>query len=362
MPNIPRPREGKPPKKLASGFPLFYGTKRLPRVITGDLWSYIKHACIERLHPAQERKALSYVEQAHDFFLAASNPRQASRPLLYYYAFLNLAKVLLLHRGVPLPVKLGHGINDPKINNKKRLRFDRQLVHFEGAATTREKVFPELFVALSDTPPATVAGDHKVRDLFGYVPAIHRTYASTTDQSERFCPIETLEVRTDGHNAWVHLTMLKRKLPRGVDQFFASPTFTTALEKVRSEDETRWAFQTTAAPYVGAALDTAIGRLAAALRELGTYVIFTDAGCRYYFHLDHKPAAPPQACVAYAIMFYLGSITRYKPYDYEKLFEKHTWLISEFIDTQPTQFLHMIASHIANADVVAPHALRTALP
>jgi hypothetical protein len=66
---------------------------------------------------------------------------------------------------------------------------------------------------------------------------------------------------------------------------------------------------------------------------------------------------PPLASV-YAIMFYLGSITRYKPYDFDRIVAgKFTWLIGEFLKTQPAQFVYGVAAHAAGVDVVRPYAL-----
>jgi hypothetical protein len=56
-------------------------------------------------------------------------------------------------------------------------------------------------------------------------------------------------------------------------------------------------------------------------------------------------------------MYYFGSITRYRPADYTKIYEKHTWLISDFLENEPTQFLYGIASTIAGVDVVVPMAI-----
>ncbi len=54
-------------------------------------------------------------------------------------------------------------------------------------------------------------------------------------------------------------------------------------------------------------------------------------------------------------MFYLGSITRYKPYDFDKIItQRYSWLIGEFLSTQPMQFLYALASHLDGVEVVRP--------
>ena len=53
------------------------------------------------------------------------------------------------------------------------------------------------------------------------------------------------------------------------------------------------------------------------------------------------------ATIIYYLMFFFGSITRYHPYLFEKvLSEKEIWLVSEFLKTQPLQFLLLLTSKV----------------
>ena len=54
-------------------------------------------------------------------------------------------------------------------------------------------------------------------------------------------------------------------------------------------------------------------------------------------------------------MFYLGSITRYRPYDFDRyLAGRSGHLLSEFLATQPNQFIYLLASELAGNQVVVP--------
>ena len=56
--------------------------------------------------------------------------------------------------------------------------------------------------------------------------------------------------------------------------------------------------------------------------------------------------------IIYAIMFFLGSVTRYNPYFFDTLMDaKEQWLISEFLNTQPKQFLYYMASAVVGKPV-----------
>lgn len=51
--------------------------------------------------------------------------------------------------------------------------------------------------------------------------------------------------------------------------------------------------------------------------------------------------------VIYIMMFFWGAITRYHSYLFDSLLtKKEKWLISEFLKTQPKQFLYHIASQV----------------
>ena len=57
------------------------------------------------------------------------------------------------------------------------------------------------------------------------------------------------------------------------------------------------------------------------------------------------------------VMFYLGSITRYHPYMFDKIFsDKEQWLMSEFLHTQPKQFLYLATSRVLGQNVLKAYA------
>ena len=59
----------------------------------------------------------------------------------------------------------------------------------------------------------------------------------------------------------------------------------------------------------------------------------------------------------HAAMFYLGSVTRYKPEDFDKILSGgYSWIVEEFIATAPVQFLYILASQLAETVVVRPYA------
>lgn len=54
----------------------------------------------------------------------------------------------------------------------------------------------------------------------------------------------------------------------------------------------------------------------------------------------------------YAVMFWLGSLTRYQPVELLALFDGgYGPFFSEFLTTQPSQLLYLLASEFKNQDV-----------
>ena len=82
---------------------------------------------------------------------------------------------------------------------------------------------------------------------------------------------------------------------------------------------------------------------------------------RYYIYLS-PPAEVvhrlPQLLSMYAVMFYLGSITRYRPHHFQALLRGAFGpRVRDFVTGQPLQFLYLMASEIAGRDVAKPSIL-----
>jgi hypothetical protein len=357
----PLPKDGDRLKVPARGFPCFYGNRRLRRIITGDIWSFLHHISQKTLNKPDSVKASSYIDQAFDFYTAAGTPRQSSRPLLYYYAFLNLAKVLLLHKGINLPPVLKHGIFDPKANARQRLRLAGQIVGSSPLSSQHSEVFPEIVNCLSAGTAAAPMKKMKIIDLLSQIPAIHRTFCAVTSSEPSFCPIK-LEIVRDKSCIWARMFLNKndRDTKTVIKSIGKNTKFSQLFHRITSTEKHVIAYESTTKPFSTRNIDMVIGKLAQEVYKIGIWTIFTEAGYSLYMHKCSNKPYLPQLASAYAVMFYLGSITRYKPYDFDKIFKGYSWLINEFLDTQPVQVLHIIASYLAETEVVSPHAKRIA--
>jgi YaaC-like Protein len=134
--------------------------------------------------------------------------------------------------------------------------------------------------------------------------------------------------------------------------------FKRFFHQVASDNNAEIVFESEGEPGRNRGVDGAILNLANCLQDMGVYSILTSQGYRHYIGNFSPKETFPQLPATLGIMFYLGSITRYKPYDFDKIIDgKYSWLVNEFLKTQPMQFLYCLASFLSGVDVVRPYAI-----
>jgi hypothetical protein len=357
MPRLPDAQQGKIIRNPPTGFPV-YAAGRHPRIISADVWSFLRHVAEASLLERKESAAVAFIEQAAEFYDAAANPRIGSRPLLYYYSFMNLAKAFLLIRHVDLPPAPRHGISDPRANAKRRLRFEGQAVRFLQCAPDHSKLFPEFVrtLGMEIRRPRTV----RLLSLLRQVPGIHRAFCGVTREKPSFMPAKRFELcRIENHlYARMVLSRDDQDTRETLPKIRARRAFRRVFHQVASQNQHELWFETKPQPAATRATDTAIKQLGKLISGVGIWSMLTDMGQKFYLSATPPRESLPPLASVYAIMFYLGSITRYKPYDFDRIVAgRFAWLIGEFLKTQPAQFLYGVAAHAAGVDVVRPYAL-----
>jgi len=353
---FPQAKDGSVLKNSPTGFPGFF-TKRQPRVVTADVWAFLRQAAVSALPRQDEKAALAFIEQAFEFFEAARNPRMGSRPLLYYYSFLNLAKAFLLIRKVTLAVAIQHGISDPKENVTRRLEFSGQKVRFVKCAHDHSHLFPEFVKGLGTE--IHKPRELKVISMLRQIPGIHRTFCKVTGENPSFLPVKHFVLISHGGKIFSRMAVSKSDsdTKATLPVIRGRRAFRKAFSQVLCPKSDELWFESKEVAGIKRGIDTAIRKIATMVGNLGVWSILTAQGYRYYLcSIPPREMLPPLASI-YAVMFYLGSITRYKPYDFDRIVSgRFSWLVGEFLSTQPTQFLYGLAGHVAGVDVVRPFA------
>lgn len=361
---LPAERLGKEITEPPTGFPHFF-KKLQPRIVTADVWDFLETSVktSPKLSKNQKHQSVAFIQQAFEFFEAAQNPRMGSRPLLYYYSFLNLAKVAVLLGGTTIPPVVKHGISDPRENIRQRLRLPGQGVRIDKCAHDHSVIFPEFvsFLGGEVMTPHVI----KVLDLFRQIPGTHRiTYCRVMGCDPCCAPIKLFRFFKVGRNVFLQMGLDRKDddVTITLPQLRASSSFRKLFAEVHVPPE-HWSdrniiwFESDLFEGKTQTVNSALRALGKAIKPLGFSSILTAMGYRHYVLCVPKTKLLPPLAVIYAVMFYFGSITRYKPYDFDRIVEdKYSWLVSEFLKTQPNQFLHGLAGHIAGVDVVQPFA------
>ena len=116
--------------------------------------------------------------------------------------------------------------------------------------------------------------------------------------------------------------------------------------------------ETTAIQYSHIPSD-ALASVATALKEkFWTAILAQPPYRKYYLYtapVAERPQVLPQLLSMYAAIYYLGSITRYRPVDFAKILDgKFGAQVHTLLTELPAQFLYMMASEFAKQEITRP--------
>ncbi|MHC4119722.1 MAG: YaaC family protein [Planctomycetota bacterium] len=375
MPKLPKPREGENLRIKNYIVPFsFWPTRKTKtrsilstRVFANDPWPIITSSIKQRIASDSKRlEALAYCEQSQDFFRSAQIARvSAAKPILLYYAFMNLAKAFILLKGVrPSLSNAYHGLKNVD-TSQSTLTAAKLEAHKDKPGTKRANVFDAFFYALHKKHVPTNIFTYNLRDIIPQVVVGHRLWLEAMNSKtrknhkERFVSVHSLYFMHDRirKELWVNIKLIRSALTRfnyGVSDF------------INKADKGNWTAVSTGTPSIirydqkkvvrhsGSPAD----RLSEITENMKTVLWQTVKTNKPYtkFYLYAPPSQNkqvlPQLLSIYAIMFYLGSITRYRPLWYDDIVDSEFGTFVEyFIDSQPTQFLYLMASYFAEREV-----------
>jgi hypothetical protein len=347
----------------------FFPMKRTERrwgihsmLYASEPWAVVSGSLTDQIPAESDRRAAqSFVRQAREYFTAAERADTIeSRPLLYYYSFLNLAKALALARGRPgLVGKVVHGIG--------------QVVRTGFTPATSEVVMwrsgkdvsalDELHCALTGTQ--VPARNVPVRELIAQSVAAHRLWCEAANRRERFLAVEHIRLRHDpkGKSIWAVLQLradTMRARGRGLNETLReaalAPAFHSVITSVDNGIEYRNFEQTNPVVYGARAADEVMNVVQIVRPLLWQSVTLADPYRRYYTYLSPTgEIRVPEWLSIYAILFWLGSMSRYQPVELLDLLDgAYGAFFREFLATQPSQLLYMLTSEFKSQDVARP--------
>ncbi|MCC3295560.1 YaaC family protein [Arthrobacter sp. zg-Y411] len=333
-----------------------------------DPWAVIAGSVNEGISASSDKAAAaSFVRQAHEYFSAAERAASIeTRPLLYYYSFLNLAKAIAMGRGRSgLVGKVSHGIG-----------------HVGGAATGHTPSTARLQVGASD--PAVggtksaidelhwalegrgvTTGHYSVSEIIPQSVIAHRMWREAFEQprKERFIPVDEVHFLQDAaaNQVWLSLYISRATLlarGRGLKEVMSQSTLDASYGAVSVHDATvsskyHVLEQRHPTAYSGRAADVVVDAVKGITPALWQTVTAHPPYRRYYLYLSPPgERRMPQWLSVYATLFWLGSLTRYQPVElFDALDGKYGPFFREFLETQPKQLLYMLASDAKQQNV-----------
>lgn len=330
-----------------------------------DPWAVIAGSVTEQVTNSGEREAArSWVRQAREYFSAAERASTVEpRPLLYYYSFLNLGKAIAIARNRPDMVgKVMHGV--AAIDRHGHIPSTAELV-IQPSKADRSKiqVVDELHRALEGAQ--VVAGDYPIRDVIAQSVVAHRMWREgfSIPRKERFITIEKVRLFHDDVNrqVWARIyirrdTLLARG--RGLAETLRESSLAPSFRAIVDPDpQTAHTFHTleqaTPVTYTGRAADVVMEVVSLLRSKLWETVTAAYPYRRFYLYLSPPgEKRMPQWLSVYSTLFWLGSLTRYQPVSLMETLEGPLGpFFREFLETQPTQLLYILASELKQQDV-----------
>lgn len=237
-----------------------------------------------------------------------------------------------------------HGVGE--VNNG---HFHKSEIKIFKSAQTRQgnnkSVSYELMSVLGDdismfTPTNNNKLTLNLKSLLSHCVGVHRAYSQIYNEKEHFYRLNEETIYKDGlkllFKAKVQCTEKNRQelLNRG---------YTIDVNNIIEWSINRKNYNVTNNDYF---------ELSKQIRNEGVWYFIGDHGYTLYLSSNPDDRFSPEMII-YNMMFYLGSITRYHPYLFDKIFsDKEQWLMSEFLTTQPKQFLFLTTAKFLGQDVL----------
>jgi hypothetical protein len=196
----------------------------------------------------------------------------------------------------------------------------------------------------------------------------HRLWAEAANQGERFISIYDIRVMENKTNKslWLNFYLFEDDLTRlGVThkKLLLETGLRTLFKQVQSirtvNKRKLVCFEQISTIVYKHRPSDEVHKLVPIIRNfLWVTVASVPAYRRYYLYLSptsEHASLLPQLLSIYAVTFYLGSITRYRPHHFDRIVDGAFGpRIEEFISGQPLQFIYLMASEFFQQDVTKP--------
>ena len=335
--------------EMKYGFPLFAKPSSLvslgrnEKLVISDIWAFWDYVIKKVSKDGKEESFLkSLLEQAKHFYITAEASPVKSQPLLFYYSFLNFSKIIINLDKKHGPRKMYmHGINENHNNKFLHSNIIKQKQKINIVQVAHEIV--SVFDKNISTGDVTI----NVRELMNHCVGVHRAYSEIYNQAEVFFKLGNGNLYKNGKEL-VFCAEVKC--------LAADIKALTARGYLIIQEEDRFVYKEKISISTYSPTRKDFAALSSAIQQRGIWYFIGNSGYTMYLS-DSTIGRYSQESIIYMTMFYLGSITRYHPYMFDEIFsDKEQWLMSEFLNTQPKQFLYLATARILGQSVLKAYA------
>jgi hypothetical protein len=337
-----------------------------PFVLTSDPWHYLKAFLrieidsVKRGPGLRDRlkKALYFAELAENFQKSADLTSLPTKGTLTYYSVLNLVKAFLLVQGKELETTIEyHGLSLP---SEKEVEL--KIGPNSGGAGIN--IFQE-FAAELGTPVA--AGSYiSLSEMISEIPEIHEmcfNLGKLNCNKRKFLPVEIcILTNKQRRNKLTYEIVFEKKNSHLMrTDKFDSGILKTHLQKVDDsiikpdcdvyQSKTMLNFTSTS----DISWNNNYKKLCGEIESIHVVTMLTRQGYRYYLNLQPQKYRSP--VYFFALMYYVGSVARYRPTLNAKILQgEYSAILNEAISTCPKQFLYYMVSKITKKVCAVPMA------
>lgn len=322
------------------------------QILASDPWAFLSshlhglRAKAKGKNRIKIERALYFSSLAEDFYRAAESVALPAKGTLLYYGMLDLVKVYLSLKDVPLETTYEHhGLG---LVQGKTLTVD---------VKTKAKDSINVFAHFTEHLGKKITAPFEIgfKEALSHVPEIHGIYVSLGHIAKRKLLPVTIEFQVNAtKNRLLTELIYEKEQEAKVDttrfltgerlKYFGDGCGRPQKIVVRSKKRKAFTKENIHRIYKN---------ILSEYRKFDIVPILTSQGYRYY--VDTRPGEVPYLAYSLLAMFYLGSAARYRPLEFKSLLDGNLRpLVSEFVSLTPRQFLYQMVSITTNKECVIP--------
>lgn len=316
-------------------------------VLTNSHWDFVELW----LKRNGKDEALFYWSQSRAFNKASVGLPNQSAPLLHYYSFMNAAKALLSSRGITF----GHHHG---VSSAKGCDYNNSNLSTTGVFIKTHGIVPSISSYFGDEENES---KYNLQDLFANLPYIHRTYCLTYHiDKDIFIPIKNAKFVYDSTSgkAYLNATLSKDFSYEGVEAILPSSFQLNSNNQSNGFDiRSTYSHNCNASVEVDLNALESLGVLHKKVR--GDLFYINGAETLWYIkgvnNIVRNIKLSP-ITITLAAMHRLSELSRYDPFKLDSFLQgEENWILAEFIQQSPAQFIDEISSEITGHQFLIPN-------